>query len=76
MRGGIPSLEDVFYEVDSLHRFPGLDVTDDAMPDETIALKLCPLRRDTCAPRPKGPRRIAAEAKNETIGVGEDVWLK
>ena len=32
-------MEDALYEVESMRRFAGLDLTDDAMPDETTILK-------------------------------------
>jgi IS5 family transposase len=34
-----PAMEDALYEVESMRRFAGLDLTDDAMPDETTILK-------------------------------------
>ena len=34
-----PALEDALYEVESMRRFAGLHLTDDAMPDETTILK-------------------------------------
>ncbi|WP_415258598.1 transposase, partial [Thauera phenylacetica] len=34
-----PAMEDALYEVDSMRRFAGLDLTDYAMPDETTILK-------------------------------------
>ena len=40
-----PAMKDALYEVESMRRFAGLDLTDDAMPDETgatAALPLCP----------------------------------
>ena len=33
------AMEDALYEVESMRRFAGLDLTDDAMPDETTILK-------------------------------------
>ena len=32
-------MEDALYEIESMRRFAGLDLTDDAMPDETTILK-------------------------------------
>jgi len=34
-----PAMEDALYEVESMRRFAGLDLTNDAMPDETTILK-------------------------------------
>ena len=34
-----PAMEDALYEVESMRRFAGLDLTDDVMPDETTILK-------------------------------------
>jgi len=34
-----PAMEDALYEIESMRRFAGLDLTDDAMPDETTILK-------------------------------------
>ena len=34
-----PAMEDTLYEVESMRRFGGLDLTDDAMSDETTILK-------------------------------------
>ena len=34
-----PALEDALYQVESMRRFAGLDLIDDAMPDETTILK-------------------------------------
>ena len=34
-----PAMEDALYEVESMRRFAGLDLTDDARPDETTILK-------------------------------------
>ena len=34
-----PALEDALYEVESMRRFAGLNLTDDAMPDETTIIK-------------------------------------
>jgi IS5 family transposase len=36
-------MEDALYEIESMRRFAGLDLTDDAMPDETTILKFRPL---------------------------------
>ena len=35
-----PALEDALYEVESMRRFAGLGLTDEAMPDETTILKV------------------------------------
>jgi IS5 family transposase len=34
-----PAMEDALYEIESMRRFAGLDLTNDAMPDETTILK-------------------------------------
>jgi IS5 family transposase len=34
-----PAMEDALYEIESMRRFAGLDLVDDAMPDETTILK-------------------------------------
>ena len=34
-----PAMEDALYEIDSMRRFAGLDLEDDALPDETTILK-------------------------------------
>ena len=34
-----PAMEDALYEIESMRRFAGLDLADDAMPDETTILK-------------------------------------
>jgi IS5 family transposase len=34
-----PAMEDALYEIESMRRFAGLDLTDDAMPDKTTILK-------------------------------------
>ena len=34
-----PAMEDALYEIESMRRFAGLELTDDAMPDETTILK-------------------------------------
>lgn len=34
-----PAMEDALYEIESMRRFAGLDLTDDAIPDETTILK-------------------------------------
>lgn len=39
----VPAMEDALYEVESMRRFAGLDLTDDEMRDETTILKFRPL---------------------------------
>jgi IS5 family transposase len=34
-----PAMEDVLYEIESMRRFAGLELADDALPDETTILK-------------------------------------
>ena len=42
-----PAMEDALYEVESMRRFAGLGLTDDAMPDETTILKAATCSRST-----------------------------
>ena len=35
-----PAMEDALYEIESMRRFSGLELIDDAIPDETTILKL------------------------------------
>ncbi|MES1936223.1 transposase [Salinisphaera hydrothermalis] len=34
-----PMLEDAFHEIDSMRRFPGLELSEDRIPDETTICK-------------------------------------